>query len=127
MFRLLATVISGVGILVLSSPPVEAQTFVTSGRTTSTEVSAGKTAFDQNFQSFFKDLGETSDRMNLLRTLSENSAANRSYTHALTNQADTGEQLQRSFTNSEAHAANSGGTYNTPVRTNTAAVLVAPY
>ena len=123
MYRLLATFVFVLGFVMSNIQSAEAQTFVTNGRTTTTEVTRGKTAFDQNFQMFYQDLSETSDRMNLLRTLSENSAANRFFTHAMTNRADTAEQLQRSFMNSEIHASNSGGTYNTPVRTNSSLVL----
>lgn len=101
-------------IAALTLRSAEAQSFATSGKRTYTReqetvISGRKTSFEENFERFNRDLSDTAERMKFSHALIEAMTSNRFLTESLSNQVDTAAQAQRSFMNSEIHAANSSG------------------
>ena len=119
MFRKFFTLTAAFGIVGLSLLPADAQSFRTSSRAVSRiQTTAPKSSFDSNFEKFNQDLGATGNRMAADRAMIESSVSANQTAQSNAIQADTGVNSQRAFNNSQAQALNSGGLYNTPVRTN---------
>lgn len=127
MLRKIFALSFAVGVVGFSLLPADAQTFQSSRTVRSTHSSA----FDSNFERFSQDLSETGEKMKVNRAMVESMTAKRLAAQSAANQADTAESLQRAFMNGQIQALNSGGTYNTPVRTVTPVVpgtfLLDPY
>lgn len=123
MAKHLLAITAAIGIVGFTSTSANAQSFVSRGHAssrteTTTTISAPKSSFDSNFERFYQDLGETGDRMKMTHAMVECLTASKHTAQAISNQIDTGTTAQRGFLNSQTQALNSGGTYNTPVRTN---------
>lgn len=127
MLRKIFALSFAVGVVGFSLLPADAQTFRSSRTVRTTQSSA----FDSNFQKFNQDLSETGEKMKVNRAMVESMTAKNLAAQSAANQADTAESLQRAFTNGQVQALNSGGMYNTPVRTVTPVVpgtfLLDPY
>ncbi len=113
MLRKLFALSFVVGVVGFSLLPAEAQT-IRSSRTVRTSHTS---AFDANFEKFSQDLAETGEKMKVNRAMVESMTAKNQAMQAVSNQADTAVSSQRAFTNGQVQAVNSGGVYNTPVRT----------
>lgn len=114
MLKQVSLISASLVLLSVSVLPVDAQSFVSRRRA----AYRSSAALEQQSRDFNRELGETAERMRINHARMEAMNSARLEANARANQIDTGTAAQNGFINSQIHAVNSGGLYNTPVRTN---------